>query len=425
VIVKAALALVFLVVAPSGFAGDRATYKKDVEFLLEQLEKKCGTFFKRKGIDWKKVEREFGGAWKAVKTDVDHYRLCERIVARVKDGHAGIIDFGFEWPKDEQQPGNKGVGLSFGIDGKDVVVKDCYGPAASAGVKSGWVVKKIDKKPALKWIEERAVHMADRKGYSTPQAALFAACTRGLADVPGTSWSFEFKSGRKSSKKTLTCGSGGGNGVPIGPIFPADDVKQLDRQSYGTFADGHIGWIHLRDIPEELPTQLDRMLGELGQIEGLVLDFRANGGGAVDHEAVFSRFLDEGEAFGGWKAHDAGAHFTGPMVVIVDAGTVSAGETVSGRLKSEKRGYMIGPSGTAGMSGKKETIELPSGLITVKVVVRSYSAGTEIEGHGIEPHEIVGFDTKQLANGIDPLIARAVELLEKGLPDKHVRYRGR
>lgn len=411
--------------ASPAVATDRTEYKKDVEFLLETLEQKSRPFFERKGIDWKKVEKEFRSSWKGVKSDVEHFRLVLRIMARVEDGHAGVTELHFEWPDDERDPGRKGIGLSLGVSGRDVVVTECYGPAAAAGIRSGWLVKSIEKKPALRWLEERVATLRDTSGYSTDQAAMYAACHHGLADVPGTSWSFEFKEGRKTRKKTLTCASGGGNGVPAGPIFRPDDARSLDRQSYGTLADGKIGWIHLRNVPGELPAQLDEMLGALGQIEGLVLDFRANGGGGVDHEAVFGRFLGVGEAYGPWKAAEDGAHYTGPLVVIVDAGTRSAGETLSGRLKSEGRAYVIGPSATAGMSGRKEDLVLPSGLMTVRVTVSSYLAGSEIEGFGVEPHEVVAFDSALLQQGTDPFLARAVELLSKELPQDAVRYRAR
>ena len=175
------------------------------------------------------------------------------------------------------------------------------------------------------------------------------------------------------------------------------------------------------------PDQLDEMLGAIGDAPGLVLDFRANTGGGTDHDAVFSRFLKEGESFGGREGLGEGEHFTGPIVAIVDAGVASAAETVSGMLKESGRAYVIGPSHTAGMSGSKETITVPSGLLTVRITVRSYhagdSSGPAIEGHGVAPHELVEFAPKLMDEGVDPFIARAEELLTEGLPAKVVRYR--
>ena len=412
---------------PAAVAGDKATYQGDVQFLLRELKQQCGALFQRKGVDWARVEQRFLKEVRGVKTDVDHYRLCERLVACLKDGHAGISKINFEWPKSEQPPQIKGIGMSLCLVDQRVYVKDCYGPALAAGISSGWEVKQIEGKPAYRWLEARAAELTETSGKSTHQAELYAACHYGLADKVGTSWSFEFKKGKRgTAKKTLSCANGGGNGVPFGPIAPPEDCRMIGRHSYGRL-EGGFGYIHLRKVDPDLLSSLDQMLSELGALPGLVLDFRANTGGAVDHEGFVSRFLGPGQVFGPFQGGEDGQHFTGPLVLIVDAGTASAAETCSGYLKESGRGYMIGPTPTAGMSGDKVTLDLPSGLMSVKVTVRSYRAakggGPEIEGFGVSPHETVPFDPQLLSKGVDPFIRRAEDLLQDGLPGSQIRYR--
>ena len=114
------------------------------------------------------------------------------------------------------------------------------------------------------------------------------------------------------------------------------------------------------------------------------------------------------------------------MVVIVDAGVRSAGETISGMFKEDGRAYMIGETPTAGMSSQKTTIQLPSELFALYVSVGSnkgrFNRGKGIEGIGVPPHEIVEYDPDDLANGEDTLIKRAQELLERfpkrGFPER-------
>jgi C-terminal processing protease CtpA/Prc len=114
------------------------------------------------------------------------------------------------------------------------------------------------------------------------------------------------------------------------------------------------------------------------------------------------------------------------MVVIVDAGVVSAGETVAGMFKEDGRAYMIGDGPTAGMSSQKETVTVPSGLLTVRFSVASnkgrFNGGKGIEGVGVPPHEVVPYDAQELANGVDTQIRRAEELLAKGFPPGAVAY---
>jgi len=134
---------------------------------------------------------------------------------------------------------------------------------------------------------------------------------------------------------------------------------------------------------------------------------------------VFGRFVPAGTNWGRYAS--AGRKpYAGPLVVIVDAGTRSAGETVSGMLKEDGRAYMIGDSATAGTSSSKTTLPAPSGLFAAYFSVRSnmgrFNHGRGIEGIGVPPHEIVAYDPEELARGVDTQIRRAEELLKKGLP---------
>ena len=50
------------------------------------------------------------------------------------------------------------------------------------------------------------------------------------------------------------------------------------------------------------------------------------------------------------------------------------------------------------------------------------NGGRGVEGIGIPPDEVVEYDPELLNEGVDPLIARAVELLGAGLPKKAVTF---
>ena len=80
-------------------------YKKDVDFALDELEKRCGHFFKLKEIEWKKVRKEFSKrGQKRWKTDADHLMLLIRLLARLEDGHARV-EFGL---RQSRLPGARG-----------------------------------------------------------------------------------------------------------------------------------------------------------------------------------------------------------------------------------------------------------------------------------------------------------------------------
>ena len=412
--------LAVLAAGPKGAAEDAA-------FALDALEKKAGHFFTVKGVDWKRVRSETGKAAAKAKTPEEHYAMLVRLAARLRDGHAYVRTT--DATRDLKWPGpvlERGPGMLWCTSGAKVFVKNSWGAAEASGVKAGMEGLAVDDLPARKWLDRGTEELADTASFSTPQQASYFACHWGLAGEAGSPLKVELRSpDGKTKKATLTRNEGGF--VPRGPAFPPEGLKTIGRQSYGRTAKG-FAYVHLRDTPSDLPAQVDGILAGVGDAPGLVLDFRANGGGAFDHEAFLGRFVPKGKTMSFTNPYPSAGEnpFTGPVLVIVDAGVRSAGETGSGIFKEDGRAYMIGESATAGMSSSKETLELPSGLFSIFFSVHSnkarFNGGRGVEGIGVVPHELVPYDPKDLDQGVDTLIRRAEELLAR-FPQDRVPYK--
>jgi carboxyl-terminal processing protease len=391
-------------------------YPADVTFALEQLEAQCGHFFELKDIDWKDVSKEFTKAAKNVENDQEHLVLLVRLLARLEDGHAQVRPLpageNVKWP---EEPERVGPGFFLCKSGKDVLVKQAWGPAADLGIAAGARVVSIDGKKPLVWLEGRVEYWRDRVSFSTDNQAFAYACHWGLAEPKGTRLDVEFEdeSGKKR-KRTVTYENA--SVVPNGPVFPPDGLASAGDVFHARTAAGN-GYVHVRRCPDDLPQQMDAALAALGDVNGLVLDFRGNSGGGFDHEALFGRFVPSGTTlpFAPQYRSAGPLQYTGPMVVIVDATVRSAGETAAGIFKEDGRAYMIGETNTAGMSSSKTTIDLPSGLFQLYVSVASnkgrFNDGKGIEGIGVVPHEYVAYTSEDLFAKRDTLIVRAEELL--------------
>ena len=404
-----------------------APYVEDIEFLLREFEAKAGALMKVKGIDWPTVTREFQLAAAKTTTDEEHLRLVTKLLGQLRDGHAGILQSKVKWP--DEAKGRRFTGPRVALLALEdrVLVRAAFKDAAEAGLHAGQEVTRIDGLPALDWLNQKTEWMRDRgQGSSTPHMALYSACHWGLADYEGTSITFEIKDATGAMRSIQRVRNGGPNYAPVGPLFPPKDLQFIGRQSYGRTAHG-LGYIHLRDVPDNLPMQVQQMLATLGAIPGLILDMRANGGGGCDHEAVFAHFLAKDQLWRGYSGkYDGG--YTGPMVVIVDAGVRSAGETIAGMFKEDGRAYMIGESATAGTSSQKTVVTTPSGLFTIRFSVSSnkgrFNVGRGIEGIGVPPHELVLPTAEDLLNNQDTLIEHAAKLLKDGFPKGIVPYQG-
>ena len=286
---------------PVAAKDEKPAWTQDLEFLLSELPGKARALLAEKKIDWAKATKDLKAEAKKVKDDAAFVRLVNRILARLKDGHAGItklapdLEAAWKAAQEAEAKGRRFTGPRVHVApaGERVLVVEAFGPAAEQhGVRVGMEVLTIDDAPAREWLTKRAAAMSDEQGYSTSQAALHAAGHWGLAGWEGISVSFTLRAGKEKKQVTIPR-QGGPNFAPAGPVIPPAGLASVGRQSYGKTAAG-FGYIHLRDVPETLPAQLDQMLAAIGDVPGLILDMRANGGGGCDHAAVFGRFVAQG-----------------------------------------------------------------------------------------------------------------------------------
>jgi len=192
---------------------------------------------------------------------------------------------------------------------------------------------------------------------------------------------------------------------------------------------GPIGYIQLVDFSgrtaEQFLTALDKLLGE--GAEALVIDLRNNPGGLLDAAvAVVEPFFKEGElvvytqgrervaardgaettgdgrtrsrergkAGGGasarttreeWRAAMVGAPVELPIAVLINSGTASAAEIVTGALKDTGRAVVVGER-SFGKGSVQTLFKLRDGSGLRITTSRYYTpSGVSIHGHGIEP----------------------------------------
>ncbi len=126
---------------------------------------------------------------------------------------------------------------------------------------------------------------------------------------------------------------------------------------------------------------------------GIVLDLRGNSGGLVA-EAVTaaSAFLDGGlvstyDVEGEQRALHAepGGDTDRPLVALVDGGTMSAAELLTGALQDRGRAVVVG-SRTFGKGSVQMPTELPDGSVA-ELTVGHYRtpSGRGVDGHGLTP----------------------------------------
>lgn len=178
----------------------------------------------------------------------------------------------------------------------------------------------------------------------------------------------------------------------------------------------------LKSVLEENPT-------------GLVFDLRNNGGGYLQTAVeVASEFIDDGvvlyEKYGdereqSYNASDDGLATDIPLVVLVNAGTASASEIVSGAIQDYERAPLVG-SITFGKGSVQNWIPLSNDQGAVRVTIARWYTPDErqISQVGLTPDYPVavvsqaaideGFDPKSFQIPLDQIAVLSEEQIEDG-----------
>jgi carboxyl-terminal processing protease len=131
-------------------------------------------------------------------------------------------------------------------------------------------------------------------------------------------------------------------------------------------------------------------------LKGLVLDLRNNPGGVLNGAvAVSDAFLKKGLiVYTEGRVNDSKLRFNAtpddilddaPMVVLVNQGSASASEIVSGALQDHKRAIIVG-SRTFGKGSVQTILPLSNGTAVKLTTARYYTpSGRSIQAEGIEP----------------------------------------
>jgi carboxyl-terminal processing protease len=152
---------------------------------------------------------------------------------------------------------------------------------------------------------------------------------------------------------------------------------------------------------------------------GIVLDLRGDPGGYISEAVgVTSQFLGSGVAY---RTRDAagtetsvpvasgGTALTIPLAVLVDKGTASSAEVVTGALQDAKRGRIVGET-TYGTGTVLSTYGLPGGsALRVGTVEWLTRDGRQIWHHGIVPDVVVA-----LASGVQAVTPATVRGMTAG-----------
>jgi carboxyl-terminal processing protease len=187
-------------------------------------------------------------------------------------------------------------------------------------------------------------------------------------------------------------------------VINLDMVKDINGKKEFPLGPDKIGYIRITQFGDNTSDELEAGLEKLKAqgMKALILDLRENPGGLLDEAVgVCSKFLPRGQLVVTTEGRDADQNATRraeghgdelkgvPMVVLVNLGSASASEIVSGCLQDLHRAVILGEK-TFGKGSVQSIFPLDDGsalkLTTAKYYTPSHRV---IHEHGITPDVIV------------------------------------
>lgn len=353
----------------------------------------------KNGQDWRIWRHRFDSQ---IKDEADANVAIETMLASLNDRYTRFLD------KDEfAEEGRSikatlfGIGIQIGLrDDKLVVIAPIdETPADKAGLKANDEILEIDGK--------------NTKGISVKDAADL------IRGEKGTKVRLLIKRDDKAAKYY---------------DIMRDEIKlksvSLDNP-FSVSIPHNIGYIKLSTfLSSNAAQEVQNAMKDQGDKSGYILDLRSNPGGLLSNAIrIADFFLEEGSIVStvdrdGYKEvrYSSPSVLTNkPLVVLINGGSASASEILSGALKDNKRAVLIGER-SFGKGLVQEINQLPGGS-GVNITTQRYLTpnDTDINKKGIEPDIAVELTEEDAKAKKDPQLMKAVAVVEEMVKGKTVK----
>ncbi len=256
-----------------------------------------------------------------------------------------------------------GLGITIGMrDGALTIISPIEGtPADKAGVKASDIILKINKQSTLNMTIDEAVGIMRGK--------------------PGTSLTLTIV--REGESKPLV--------IPI-----TRDIIKIDSVYSKIIEEENLLYVRVTTFDKNVVDKTKKAISKHRDVNGIVLDLRNNPGGLLNQAVgLVDLFVEEGiivSQKGRYK--DQNSEYTAtkaetikntPLVVLVNGGSASASEIVSGALQDHKRAIIIGQKAFG--KGSVQVILPVDDTEALRLTIARYylPSGRTIQAVGVSP----------------------------------------
>lgn len=339
---------------------------------------------------WNIIQKDFYG--KIPDSKAMTYGAIHGVVKALNDPFTVFIEPRGTQQENEQLRGDfEGIGATVNIVNDQVVIVAPIpgSPAEKAGILPGDIILKVDDKEV--------------KGLSLDDTVALIR-------------------GPKGSKVRITV-------LRLGKSDPL--TFEISRNTIvvpsviARIEESNIGYVRLTIFGEKSKDEVVNTIKDLKSkgTKAIIFDLRSNPGGYLDSAiGVASQFIKDGAvAYERGKdgkeqvfnASGDGVWTDGQLVVLIDKGSASASEIVSGAIQDRKRGILLGD--TSFGKGSVQNVHQLGDKSSIHVTIAEWLTPnkTQISGKGLTPDMAIPMSTDDQKRGIDTQLQAAIKYLKE------------
>ena len=375
------------------------------------------------GLDWDKVRQQYAPRVAAVKSDGELYGLLQQMLGELRQSHFQIIPPEAVVQSDSKEPEEGGIGIDIRvIDNQAVITRIEQGsPAAYAGLRLGFVIKKVDD-AAVDQIIER--FSKSKESPALVRLYMVRSVLGRITGEPKTMVRIVFLDERDQLREVhITRERLKGEMSPAFGNFPPQYTEFESKR----LADG-IGYIRFNIFVTMLMDRIRAAIRGMNDAPGIIIDLRGNPGGVGGMANGIDGMLETKQTSLGvvkmrtsqvnYITFPQSGAYSGPVVILMDGGSASTSEVFAAGMQELGRARIVGER-SAGAALPSVFTKLPTGaLLQYAVADFRTPKGVLIEGRGVMPDREVNLTRRTLLEGRDTQLEAAIDQIKKERGDK-------
>jgi len=303
------------------------------------------------------------------------------------------------------------------IDNEIIIVKVIPNSSSElSDLKTGYVIKKIDGLTLVDF--QRITKYKPPFNKRNNKFHLTTEVLRHIYGKPGSTVTIDYLDENNILKSVRLIRTKRKEGISL-----VDWMPHLYVESESFFLTDNIAYLRFNAFqPDNIELVIDD-LNKFSLAKGLIIDFRGNDGGSIEAtKSLLGRFVSKRTKYGTYsnryESNDdfivpLGKRYKGKVVALVDEMSISGAENAPAIMQLVNIATIVGNQTPGQLLWGNSYLMSDSILLVIPIYKIEYTNGFNLENNGVKPDVEIKLNRKDLLNGKDTQLEKAIKLLSK------------